>query len=384
MVRVVLSGMALIAATYGLARFGYGLFLPQLEDAFGLGSAVAGVVQAGSFLSYCVCALLSARMAARPRAVVVCAGMTAAVGSLGVALAPGAGVLALSVVAAGAGAGFATPGLVALVERNVARDRQETAQTVVNAGTGAGIVVAGLLAIVAGQHWRIAWVAVAVVCATATVASLRSDRAADAGRDRAQRPRRPGRAALARLALPLAAAGLAGVSSAAVWTFGRSLMAGSVSGDGSVVAWMALGGAGVLGAVAGPLVQAWSLRTAWTLTCGTMALFTVVLGLLPAGVPAFVSVAVFGASYTAMSGVLIVWAVRLLPDGSAGGTVVLFVALALGQAGGSVLVGALLGAGPAALAFAVAGAVGVLATLLVLLRPGERSGSRAAAVPAVG
>ena len=31
---LVISGMILIAATYGLARFGYGLFLPQLTEAF--------------------------------------------------------------------------------------------------------------------------------------------------------------------------------------------------------------------------------------------------------------------------------------------------------------------------------------------------------------
>ncbi|WP_454085837.1 MFS transporter [Georgenia sp. Marseille-Q6866] len=369
MARVVLSGMALIAATYGLARFGYGLFLPRLEEAFTLGPAVSGTVQADSFLSYCLCALLASRMGARPRTVVAWAGVTACVGSLGVALAPSAVTLALSVVVAGAGAGFATPGLVSVVERDVAPERQETAQTVVNAGTGAGIVLAGGLALVAGSQWRLAWVAIAAVSAVATVASLRADRA-----DRGERRHPSGltRGALGQLARPLAAAALAGCSSAAVWTFGRSLMAGSTSDGGSIAAWMVLGACGVLGAVAGPLVQTWDLRTAWALTCGAMAASTVTLGLMPSGVPAVVAVGVFGASYTAMSGVLIVWAVRVLPESSAAGTVVLFIALALGQAAGSVLVGSLLGATSAALAFPVAGAVGVVATLVVVMQPERR------------
>lgn len=374
MARVVLSGMALIAAAYGLARFGYGLFLPRLEESFTLGPAVSGAVQAGSFLSYCVCALVASRMAARPRAVVAWAGATACIGSLGVALAPGAGLLALGVVVAGAGAGFATPGLVSVVERNVAPDRQETAQTIVNAGTGAGIVLAGGMALVAGDQWRLAWVAIAAVSAAATVASLRADRAPGPGR---RQPPSVGRVELARLVRPMAAAALAGCSSAAVWTFGRSLMAGSTSDGGSIAAWMVLGACGVLGAVAGPLVHAWDLRAAWALTCGAMAAATVTLGLVPSGVVAVAAVGVFGASYTAMSGVLIVWAVRVLPDSSAAATVVLFVALALGQAAGSVLVGALLGATSAAVAFTAAGAVGVVSTAVVVMQR-ERRGVEAA------
>src|SRR5690606_2967563 len=188
-------------------RFGYGLFLPRLEEAFTLGPVVSGVVQAGSFLSYCLCALLASRMGGRPRAVVAWAGVTACVGSLAVALAPGAVVLAVGVVVAGAGAGFATPGLVSVVERNVPHERQETAQTFVNAGTGAGIVLAGGTALVAGSQWRLAWVAIAVLSALATVASLRADRG---GKAAAERRPRVGRGDLGRLARPLVAAALAG------------------------------------------------------------------------------------------------------------------------------------------------------------------------------
>lgn len=104
-----------------------------------------------------------------------------------------------------------------------------------------------------------------------------------------------------------------------------------------------------------------------------MAASTVTLGLVPSGVPAVVAVGVFGASYTAMSGVLIVWAVRVLPESSAAGTVVLFIALALSQAAGSVLVGALLGATSAALAFPVGGAAGVVATLGVVTQRERRT-----------
>ena len=367
---MVVSGMALIAATYGLARFGYGLFLPRFTEAFQMGSATAGFIQAGSFLSFCLAAVLALRLAARPRLVVVCAGATAALGSMGVAVAPDVVVLAVSVVLAGAGAGFATPGLVTFIERNMAPARQENAQTIVNAGTGAGIVVAGILMLLTVGQWRLGWVAIAALVAMAAVATLRADRAA--GRDRAVgQPSQVRARDLAPLALPIAAAVLAGASSAAIWTFGRSVMAASRTGEEtySILAWMVLGAFGVLGAAAGKIVQVWSLRAAWNLTSLAMAGATIVLGVAP-GIPftAYSSVALFGASYTALCGVLIIWAVRIVPDRAAEGTAVLFIALAIGQALGSATLGVLFDHVSPVLAFTVAGILGILAVLPAMKR----------------
>lgn len=356
---MVVSGMALIAATYGLARFGYGLFLPRFTETFQMGSATAGFIQAGSFLLFCLAAVLALRLASRPRLVVVCAGATAALGSMGVAAAPNVVVLAVSVVLAGAGAGFATPGLVTFMERNIAPARQESAQTVVNAGTGAGIVVAGILMLLTTGQWRLGWVAIAALVAAAAVATLRADRAA--GRPSQVRARD-----LAPLAWPIAAAVLAGASSAAIWTFGRTVMATSRPGQEtySIIAWMVLGAFGVLGATAGRIVQVWSLLTAWNLTSLAMAGATIVLGLAPGtSFSAYSSVALFGASYTALCGVLIIWAVRTVPDRAAEGTAALFIALAIGQALGSATLGALFDHVSPVLAFTVAGILGILAVL---------------------
>ncbi|MGX5359443.1 MFS transporter [Kocuria sp. KH4] len=390
---LVLSGTALIAATYGLARFGYGLFLPRFTEAFPMGSAVSGLVQAGSFLSFCLAAVLASRLAARPRLVVVCAGEAAALGSAGVALAPTAVVLAGSVVLAGAGAGFASPGLVTLIERNLPPARREGAQTVVNAGTGVGIVAAGVLLLLTVEQWRLAWAAVAALVLLATVATLRADRSGH--RVRAPQPPARWRARdLAPLAAPVAAAALAGASSAAVWTFGRTVLAAARPGEEhySIGAWLVLGAAGALGATAGRIVQAWSLRTAWCLTVAAMAGSTVVLGVAPGTAPAaYVAVAVFGADYIALSGVLILWAARVLPGRASAGTAALFIALAVGQAVGSVLLGLLLGSGSPVPAFVVAGLVGVLAVVPAVrhrpaapppgpaVAPGRERGQRAGA-----
>ncbi|GEO96657.1 MFS transporter [Kocuria turfanensis] len=384
---LLLSGMALIAATYGLARFGYGLFLPRFTEAFQMGSAVSGLVQAGSFLSFCLAAVLASRLAARPRLVVVCAGTTAALGSAGVAVAPTVVVLAASVVLAGTGAGFATPGLVTLIERNLAPARQESAQTVVNAGTGAGIVAAGILMLLTTEQWRLGWAAMATMVVLATVATLRADESAHRAQAPEPAPRVRARD-LASLARPVAAAALAGASSAAIWTFGRTVMAISRTGEEaySIAGWMVLGAFGVLGAAAGRIVQVWSLRTAWNVTVVAMAVSTVVLGVAPGSpLAAYVSVAVFGAGYTALCGVLILWATRVVPERASAGTAALFIALAVGQAVGSVLLGVLMGSTTPALTFAVAGLIGVLAVVpAVRHRPRNTSSGRTGAPSRTG
>ena len=306
----------------------------------------------------------------------MCAGGSAASGSVVVAASPDVSLLAVSVVVAGAGAGFASPGLVALVARNVPTARQETAQTIVNSGTGAGITVGGVLVFLTVGHWRTGWLVIAALVLLATVAVLRADRTAGVRRGSPSPPRATTRTSdVLRLSRPIVAATVAGVASAAVWTFGPSIMTSArSSGDGyTTVAWMVLGGFGVLGATAGKIVQAWDLRTAWTITCTAMAAATVLLGLAPGSLAlAYAAVAAFGASYTALSGVLIVWAVRVTPEHQAEGTVVLFVALATGQALGAAGFGLVQGFATAAVTFALAGVIGLLALL-----PAMTAGTRA-------
>ncbi|MBD8504959.1 YbfB/YjiJ family MFS transporter [Hoyosella sp. G463] len=366
---LVISGMALIAATYGLARFGFGLFLPRFTDAFQIGPSVSGLIQSGSFLSFCLAAVMAARIAARPRLVVACAGTTATLGSMGIASAPSAIILAPSTILAGAGAGFATPGLVALVERNIPRQRRDSAGTIVNAGTGAGIVAAGILLLLTSSQWRLGWLAIAALASLATIATLRSDRAADEPPDPPQRA-----SILAPLRLALVAAGLAGASSAAIWTFGRTVMVDSrTEGETySIIAWMVLGAFGVLGAIAGRLAHAMSLRAAWMLTASAMAASAIVLAAAPAApLASYASVAVFGATYTAVCGLLIVWASRVVPGHAAQGTAALFIALATAQAFGAALIGVILGSTSPLVAFGIAAAVGFLAVLPATRRATE-------------
>src|SRR3712207_9417295 len=43
----------MIAITYGLARFAYGLFLPEMRESLDLSETVLGLIGAGSYAGYC-------------------------------------------------------------------------------------------------------------------------------------------------------------------------------------------------------------------------------------------------------------------------------------------------------------------------------------------
>ncbi|MGA5462639.1 MFS transporter [Mycobacterium sp. NPDC050041] len=360
---LVASGAALIACCYGLARFGYGLFTPVLTEEFGLTSTAVGVIAAGSYVGYCAAIAASAAVTNRagPRVVAVGAGVVATAGMSLVALAPSAWVLAAGVLIAGTSTGIASPPLAAAVSQRISGDAGDRAQTIVNAGTGVGVVVSGPIAFALFDHWRLAWGAYAVIAAAVTVwvaVTVRGTADATAGRTG---PRwRGGSFGL------VAASLLTGLGSIAVWSFGRDLI--STTGSASVavasIAWTVLGAAGIVGALGGDLTQRIGLRRAWVITTLAMSAATVVLALAPSNVVAvMVGVAVFGAAYIGLTGLVLVWSTRVYPDSTSFGVGLAFFMIAFGQALGAPAAGALIETFGAATAFVVMAVLGSIAAL---------------------
>ena len=101
----------MIALTYGLARFAYGLFLPEMRESLDLSESALGLIGAASYAGYCFAILGALVFTSRtgPRFMAVAAGAVAVVGMAAVAGAPTAWVLALGVVVAGSSSGLASP-----------------------------------------------------------------------------------------------------------------------------------------------------------------------------------------------------------------------------------------------------------------------------------
>ena len=97
---LVAPGLAMIAVTYGLARFAYGLFLPEMRESLDLSESVLGLIGAGSYAGYCLAVFAALALTSRsgPRLMAVAAGSVAVVGMAAVAGAPTGWVLALGVL----------------------------------------------------------------------------------------------------------------------------------------------------------------------------------------------------------------------------------------------------------------------------------------------
>src|SRR3712207_9243534 len=75
----------MIAVTYGLARFAYGLFLPEMGESLDLSGTALGLIGAGSYAGYCLAIVVALVFTSRtgPRFMAVAARGGAAVGMAG-------------------------------------------------------------------------------------------------------------------------------------------------------------------------------------------------------------------------------------------------------------------------------------------------------------
>jgi predicted MFS family arabinose efflux permease len=206
-------------------------------------------------------------------------------------------------------------------------------------------MVSGPVALLTAQNWRLAWWAFALAAAGVTVwttfvipTSTRNGNA----RDAQLKPRQRAASWPAGAPRLLAAAGILGIASSAVWTFGRDLVVttGGAGPLASTLMWIVLGAAGLAGASTGTLINRVGLPPAWIAAMLTLAAATAGLALGATLYPVmFAAAAVFGAVYIALTGLLLVWGTRVYPDRPALGVGAAFLLIAVGQAIGAPLLG---------------------------------------------
>lgn len=374
---LVASGVALIAATYGLVRLAFGLHLPDMSADLGIDTAAAGLVSAAGSIVYALAALVGFLAAERhPRLLVVAAILTAGGGAVGIAAATDAATFAPAAAISSAGAGLASPALVRLVAGTFADRESSTPQAIVNAGTGPGLVIAGFIALALTPDWRLCWLIAAVATVAAGVAVLIADRRRNSapGDEGASRPPLlpPGAWWTAHRSA-IAASVLLGIGASAIWNYGRTVLvdAGG-SQTQSVLAWIVLGCGGAAVIATSRLVSGLHPRALWLIGAGLIAGSTLAVGAAPTNTAlALGACAVFGWAYVTASGALIGWTTRIDAVHAAAGTALLFVTFMVGQAIGAAAIGALLPRGGPALVFAAAAAT-CLTGGAVLISPRHR------------
>jgi len=371
-VNLVAAAFALTAVSYGLARFAFGLLLPEIRTELSLDTATTGWIGSSAFVAYCigVCITFALNRACPPRAIAFAAGLASTIGMVIITLSTSGVVLGLGVALAGLSTGLTSPPLATAVSLQLDDAHRPKANAIINAGTAAGIVFSGLASLIAFGGWRELYILFSVISGAVAVWVLY---AVPATHERtASEPmsfaisfaifKRPGMLAL------YTGSFLMGLSSTAIWTFGGSLLRDEFDFTQTDIAWIwvALGLAGVTGAMTGVFVQRFGLvRVHWVSLAG-MAVGIVGLSFTSVSVAfAFISVALFGASYITSSGAFLIQGIRLLPDRPDLGLGIPFLIIAAGQSAGSPLFGALLSGWGAGVALAAFAGVALLSGLIV-------------------
>jgi predicted MFS family arabinose efflux permease len=369
----------MIAVTYGLARFAYGLFLPEMREALDLSGTVLGVIGAGSYAGYCFAILVALVFTARsgPRLMAVAAGTVAVIGMAAVAGAPAAWVLALGVLVAGSASGLASPPMGEAVAMSIRVELQDRANALINAGTSIGVALSGPAALLVVERWRVAWAAFALVgvAVVAWNAMVMPPKPADDGH--AQEAALADVAQLSRLSIgylmgprsvPLfiAAAGV-GFANAAYWTFSRDLVvqAGDLSAAGSTLFWTVIGLSGLAGGLAGDLVRRLGLPRAFRVSLLAMAAAIGLLAAAPGSLLwAYLSAALFGSTYIMLTGIILVWSVSVFQEWPSAGLGAAFLLIAVGQVFGTPVAGAVAGGAGLAVTFWTFAGIAVLTAVV--------------------
>jgi predicted MFS family arabinose efflux permease len=373
---LVTPGLAMIAVTYGLARFAYGLFVPEMRESLNLSESVLGLIGAGSYAGYCFAVLGALLFTSRagPRFMAVAAGAVAVVGMATVASAPTGWVLALGVLIAGSSSGLASPPMGEAVATVIPEASQDRANALINSGTSIGVALSGPAALLVAEQWRTAWVAFALVGGAVLVWNAIAMPRKPVGEDR---PEGAAQTAVPRLsvryllgsrsiALFAAATGV-GFASAAYWTFSRDMVVrfGDLSGSGSTMFWVVIGVSGLAGGLAGDLVQRFGLTGAFRVSVLSMA---AAIGLLAAApgvlLWAYSSAALFGSSYIMLTGIILVWSVWVFHERPSAGLGAAFLLIAVGQVFGALTAGALAGAAGLVVTFWAFAGIAVVAALI--------------------
>lgn len=369
-----LLGAALIAISFGLARFAFGLFVPPIRDDLGLTPYVIGVIGALPLVSFLLATLVAPVATDRlgARAAAVLSGVFGTVGFALIAVSKDATLLGIGVFACGICTGLMMPALTAAMQALVKRSVHGRVSATMNAGTSVGVAVAVPVVLLMAGEWRFAYAVFAVLAGIGALAAGYFIPSVSRILPANAVPPPISELQWWRLARLSSFAFVMGFISAAYWIFAPDLVVslGDLAPGWTGWLWLAVGLAGLSGAIVADLADRNNPPITHALMLMMLSASLALLAASPGNILlATFSALIFGASYMSLTGLYLLTGIRLLPSRLSMGPVLPFMACALGQAVGSPVVGALVDEIGYADTFSTFAALGILVAVLSPLYP---------------
>lgn len=372
-----LFGAALVAISYGLARFAFGLFVPSISAELELTAYLVGIIGALPFISFVMATLVAPLAADRlgARNLAVLSGGIGVVGLVVISQSTSALSLGVGVFICGICTGLMMPALTAAMQALVSRTMHGRVSSIMNAGTSVGIIVAVPTVVFLADAWRFTYTSFAVLAGLGVVAAWyfipSVSRVVPANAAPPQPITRLQWSRLIRLTLFAFAMGFV---SSPYWLFAPDLAVtlGALPPNQTGWLWFAVGLAGLGGAVVSDLADRNNPPITQALMLMMLSSSLVLLAASPSQLAlAMFSAMVFGLAYMSLTGLYLMTGIRLLPGRLSMGPVLPFMACALGQAAGSPVVGMLVDGAGYAYAFSVFSAIGIVVAILSPAYPGH-------------
>jgi predicted MFS family arabinose efflux permease len=365
------GGAAVVGVAFGMARYAYGLTLPDVRSEFGLSELLLGLIASGTFAGYLIGLVSVPRLSARrgPRAPTTVGGLCGVVGAATVALAPSPGILAAGAVLGGSAAGWVWAPYSDIVTEVAPRRHQPTLLAVITTGTSLGLVglaALGLLGTV--TSWRLTWAGIALAAAVAALVNLRAvPRVAAPHSGESTQRRSPWRRAMAP---PL---GYAVIHFAAITVYftyaSETARSGGLAASTEPLLFALIGAGGLVALRTGRMTRAVS-----TPAVGVTSLLVVSCALVLLGVGrtsltlTLLSALLFGTGFMVGSSLLAIWTAQVVPDRPGDGFTIALVVGAVTSIAAPAAMGALIPvAGLPTMLVLVAAAVAIGAIALAAL-----------------
>ena len=351
MIGFVGAGISIEAVTYGLARYVYGLFLPQIQSDLALTTQLMGMIASTSYIGYLLATIIGTYITAitGPRFPIMLGGFAATIGMGLIAFSHSGWVLAIGVFIAGASPGFSYPPISDAIVQTIASPDRSRIYSFINIGTSYGIILAGPIALLSGDNWRLSWFIFSALALIATVWNFfqmphrRKATAQDANAQDAFKTKisfdcymQPRARALFLAAIML------GILTSVYWTFSVDLIStvGNISKYDASTFWILTGISGIAGGYAGHLVKYFGLRRVFRLCVLTLSAAVAALAIFYAQLPmVFISGALFGAGFITITALLGIWSVYVFNDHPSAGFGITFFLISLGQFIGPIFAG---------------------------------------------
>ncbi len=161
---VLALGVSVVFGALGLARFGYTLVLPAMQNGLGISNTQAGVLATVNLVGYLVLAAVGGAFATRlgPRAVISAGLALAGFGMLMTGFAQGFGMVAFWRGMTGVGSGASNVPVMGLLSSWFGKRRRGFATGLAASGSSAGLILLGLtvprlLGHYGENGWRVCW-----------------------------------------------------------------------------------------------------------------------------------------------------------------------------------------------------------------------------------